>query len=112
MIDCPNQTSRKGVRVKFCDRLTRVPAGAATLALRTGAKVIPCSLVQLPDKTFLGLIQPYIPFQTSGNLSQDVQDLTQHIVNSLEEFVRQYPDQWYMFRHMWPEEAAPFQTPS
>jgi KDO2-lipid IV(A) lauroyltransferase len=104
LIDCPSH--RKGVRVNFCAAPTQLPAGAATLSLRTGARVIPISLVRLPDKTFLFRIQPHIPFQPSGNLGKDVQALTQNILSSLEGTLRQYPDQWYVFQRMWPEEVA------
>jgi len=99
LIDRPQPVS--GVKVEFCDGLTQVPAGAATLALRTGARVVPGGVVRLPDNTFLGWVDRYIPFQRTGDLQRDVQALTQQIMDSLEKMVRRYPDQWYMFRPMW-----------
>jgi len=103
LIDIPG--ADKGVAVNFFDAITQVPRGAATLALKTDAKVIPTSLVRLPDNTFVAFIGQYIPFQPSGDLKKDIQALTQSIMSSLEKFVRQYPDQWYMFRRMWLKEA-------
>ena len=32
----------------------------------------------------------------------DIQRLTQQAIAALEGFIRQYPDQWFMFRPMWP----------
>ena len=32
----------------------------------------------------------------------DMQSLTQAIMDVHERFIREYPDQWYMFREMWP----------
>lgn len=104
LIDCPGPT--KGVTVKFCGKTVEVPPGAATLALRTGARIIPGAFVRLPDNTFRGFFNQYIPFQPSGDFGKDVQALTQCIMNSLEEFVRQYPDQWVMFKRMWVEEVV------
>jgi len=104
LIDIPG--ADKGVAVRFFDAITQVPRGAATLALKTDAKVIPTSLVRLPDNTFVAFIDHYIRFQPSGELKKDIQALTQSIMISLEGFVRQYPDQWYMFRRMWMKESG------
>lgn len=96
LIDSPKY--EKGIEVKFGDKLATLPAGAATLALRTGAKIIPCGLVRLPNNTFLGFISEHVHFQPSGDLTRDIRDLTQRVVLALEEMVRQFADQWYMFR--------------
>lgn len=31
--------------------------------------------------------------------------MTQNIMQLVEECIKQYPDQWYMFRQMWPESS-------
>ncbi len=90
-----------GVAVNFFNALTQVPSGAAALALKTGARVVPAGLVRLPDNRFLALVDHYVHFEPSGDIKRDVQALTQHIMDSLEKMVRQYPDQWFMFRRMW-----------
>lgn len=104
LIDQPSPSD--GVAVRFCDAITHVPAGAARLALRTGASVVTAGLVRQPDNTFLGLVDQTILFQATGNLDQDVRALTQSIMTSLERLVRCYPQQWYMFRRMW-EQSPP-----
>jgi lauroyl/myristoyl acyltransferase len=84
--------------------LIEVPAGPARLALRTGARAIPAVLAREPDHE--EMIRPILDFdlhfQPSGDEEQDVRELTQQIMSSLERFIRQYPDQWFMFRPMWP----------
>ena len=104
LIDIPG--ADKGVGVRFFDAITQMPRGAATLALKTEARVLPISSVRLPGNCFLAMIGEYIRFQPSGQLKKDTQALTQAIMSSLEGFVSQYPDQWYMFRCMWPKEAG------
>lgn len=96
LIDCPKHDH--GVKVNFCNSQIRMPAGAATLALRTGAKVVPCGLVRLRNNTFLAFINQHLSFQRSGNLAEDIQELTQHITTALENLVKKFPDQWYMFQ--------------
>jgi KDO2-lipid IV(A) lauroyltransferase len=39
--------------------------------------------------------------ELTGDSERDVQVLTQAIMDSHERFIRQFPDQWYMFRPMW-----------
>lgn len=99
LIDQPDNES--GVAVEFFQSPTKVPAGAALLSLRTGAKVVPGAMVRLGNNRFLGFTEPHINFEPTGDLGRDVETLTQHIVSAIENWVRRYPDQWYMFRPMW-----------
>ncbi len=104
LIDKPS--IEDGVPVRLCGETTALPAGAAQLALRTGARILTGAIVRQPDNTILGTITPPFAPQPTGDLAHDVQQITQLIVDQIEEWVRQYPDQWYMFRRMWPEEQA------
>lgn len=103
LIDIPN--SDGGVEVRFGDALTTMPRGAATLALKTGASVVPMASVRRADNTLLTFFGECIDFQPSGSLTKDVQALTQTIMNALEPYIMRYPDQYYMFRRMWPKSA-------
>ncbi|MFQ5826749.1 MAG: lysophospholipid acyltransferase family protein [Dehalococcoidia bacterium] len=99
LIDRP--PPQNGVRVEFFREPILVSAGAATLALRTGAAVMTGSLVRLHDARLLGFIDQQISFEASGNFVEDVRALTQAIVRDLEGMVRHHPDQWYTFRQLW-----------
>lgn len=95
-----------GVPVTFFGRRTRVPGGAAMLALRTGAPVVPAALVRKPRGTgFVAHVGPPIV----GRRGDDPAVVMQHVMSWLEGIIRRYPDQWFMFRHMWPpaETARP-----
>jgi lauroyl/myristoyl acyltransferase len=88
-----------GVPVTFFGRSTRVPAGAATLALRTGSPVVPAALVRDPHGSgYLAHIGPPIV----GAKGDDASVVMQGIMSWLEGIIRLYPDQWFMFRQMWP----------
>ncbi len=101
LIDQPNATS--GVYVELFGDIAKIPRGAAVLALRTGAKVIPGAVVRLSNNRYQGLIDSQIDFKPSGDLARDIADLTRSILASLEGMVRLYPDQWYVFRSLWSE---------
>lgn len=96
-----------GIPVQFFGYPSSWPAGPATLALRTGAQIVPGYLVRQPDGTFVGrfLSLPHLEF--TDERRQNVGLLTQAIVTTLEEPIRRYPEQWFMFRKMWEDGAAP-----
>jgi KDO2-lipid IV(A) lauroyltransferase len=94
-----------GVPVRFFGAETRIPAGMARMALRTGAAVVGAVGLRRGD-TILTLVSPPFDVPISGNREADVRVLTQAIVSWLEGYVRQYPDQWFMFRDFWPDAAG------
>lgn len=104
LIDRPDPEA--GVLVRFFGGLTEVPAGAALLALKTGAKLISGIIVRNPDHTYSGFVDSRFEVDLTGDLTTDVKLLTQRIMDTMEEFIRQYPEQWFIFRKMWPDGAA------
>jgi KDO2-lipid IV(A) lauroyltransferase len=92
-----------GVAVTFFGKTTHVPGGAATLALRTGSPVVPAALVRNPRGTgYVAHIGPPI----IGQRGDDPSMVMQRIMSWLEGIIRRYPDQWFMFRHMWPAPSS------
>jgi lauroyl/myristoyl acyltransferase len=96
----------KGVQVRFCGHETAVPGGPAVLAMKTGATLLPVYTTREPDNSFSCVLFPPIIWTPSGDRHQDVQVIMQKLMNTLQTEVMKRPDQWYMFRPMWPR-AAP-----
>ncbi len=90
-----------GIRVKFFGRDCSIPKGPAALSLRTGASIIPTFIVRLPDDTFQFIFEKPISYATIGNFETDVQRFTESCISIIEEYVRRYPSQWFMFRRFW-----------
>ncbi|MHB8577205.1 MAG: lysophospholipid acyltransferase family protein [Dehalococcoidia bacterium] len=97
-----------GVEVEFFGARTRVPEGPARIALRTGAKVVPVSVLRISrrDDRMRAVADLSIEHPATGDREADVQILTQAILASQEGIIRRHPDQWYMFRQMWPNASA------
>ncbi|MGH2441932.1 MAG: lysophospholipid acyltransferase family protein [Chloroflexota bacterium] len=93
----------KGVPVRYFGRETAVPGGPAVLALKTGATILPVYTVREPDKSFTSLINPPLTWTSTGERDRDVQTIMQKLMNTLQAAVHSRPDQWYMFRPMWPD---------
>jgi KDO2-lipid IV(A) lauroyltransferase len=96
----------KGVAVRFFGRETAVPAGPAVLAMKTGATILPVYMFRRPDRGFESVFFAPITWTPSGNRDRDIQTIMQKLVDTLQSVVRTRPDQWYMFRPMWPEGNA------
>ena len=98
----------EGVRVKFFGEDVEVPAGPARMALRTGAAVVPTAFARVhPNRPAVKALCDFgIRPEQTGDRDGDVHALTQAIMSSHERFVREYPDQWYMFRPMWTAAGA------
>ena len=102
LIDRPMENG--GVLVNFFGRPALVPEGPAWIALRTGARVLPAALVRARDTedVTLALVDLDVRLTPTGDMERDVHDLTRRILEAHERFIRAYPDQWFMFRRMWP----------
>lgn len=104
LFDKPEGPS-EGVPVQFFGETAYVPGGPAAIALKTRAAVVVGYCVRRPGKrTFMGVVEPLIEYEhlLNGNKEHDIQAITQAIVSKMEEVIRRHPDQWYMFREMWP----------
>jgi KDO2-lipid IV(A) lauroyltransferase len=101
LIDRPDHVD--GVAVEFFGRMVRVPAGPARIAIRSGAAVIP---VAFPRRSawspVVEVLADFTVTDVGGDEESRVCALTQQIISAHERFIRDYPDQWYMFREMWP----------
>jgi hypothetical protein len=61
--------------------------------------------VRLPDNTFKGFIGEQVEFGLSGDLRSNIEGFTQSILDSLQGFIEEYPDQWAMRHKLWSEWA-------
>ena len=97
------------VDAEFFGTPTAFPAVAASLARVSGAPIVVSACVRRHDNTFTGIALPPIFVERTKQAAEDVQRATQAIARGLEGFVSRWPDQWYIFRPMWP---APVIAPS
>jgi lauroyl/myristoyl acyltransferase len=50
-------------------------------------------------------VSPLIEVEPGSDREHDAQALTQRAMDWLEDVIREHPDQWFMFRDMWPRTA-------
>ena len=98
---------REGVFVDFFGKPASAVRGPATLALKTGAPLLLSMDIRQPDDRHRVIITPPIDLEISGDLEQDVQTNTAHILKILEVYIRQYPDQWLWTHNRWKTQPDP-----
>lgn len=95
----------EGTPIKFFGRTTYVPSGPATLAVMSGASILPGYVWYGHHRQFyVRTFEPISPRTCKGaaEREQEILRLTQYIYDALEVMIREWPSQWYMFRPFWP----------
>jgi phosphatidylinositol dimannoside acyltransferase len=103
---CDRDLVGNGVAVEFFGETTTLPAGPATLALRTGAMLITAAVYSGPGSNHHAVISAPIDTTRNGSLRADVARITQDIARHFEEYIRRAPEQWHMFQPNWPSDRA------
>jgi len=106
-----NMTPPQGVFVDFFGIPACTASGLARMALRTDAAVVPGFTIwdEALGKYRLRF-DPAIELVRTGDLEADIVANTQKFNNVIEEYVRQYPEQWLWVHRRWktrPEGEAP-----
>src|SRR3954468_1739860 len=103
---CDRDLSHDGIEVEFFGERTTLPAGPATLALRTGAPLLPAAVYFGPQGGHHARVMPPVPAQREGRLRDDVARVTQDLAHRFEELIRAAPEQWHLLQPNWPSDHA------
>ncbi len=98
----PRAHELDNVEATFFGVPTAFPTIAAALARVSGAPIIVAAVTRDRDNSFKGVALPPIFVERTKQARGDLEHATQAIVHALEGLMRPQPDQWYMFRPMWP----------
>jgi phosphatidylinositol dimannoside acyltransferase len=95
---------RRGVEVVFFGEETTLPPGPATLALRSGAPLLPVASYYEGDHRYRVVIRPAIPVPSDGTRSEKVRAMTQALASEMESLIRAAPRQWHLVQPNWPSD--------
>lgn len=101
---CDRDLPGTGVPVTFFGEETTLPSGPATLALRTGAPLLPTAVYFDGRYGHRGVVRPPIPVERTGRFRDDVGRVTQLLANELEALISEAPSQWHLFQPNWPSD--------
>lgn len=94
---------RDGIPVKLMGAWTTLPAGPATLAAKTGSRILPISIRRGPHGGFH--VSWSAPIEVAPGDPAALQRATQAMADALADTVRRAPEQWYSFKPIWPASA-------
>jgi len=95
-----------GVEVEFFGEHTKLPGGPATLALLSGAAILPAAAYFDDEVGHRGVFCAPIAAERTGRLRDDVVRITQAVTNELEKLILRAPTQWHNFQPTWPTDLT------
>ena len=97
--------SATGSRSSSSARGPRCPAGAATLALRTGAPLLPVVVYSGPGNWHTGVVHPPLDTTRRGTLREDIVRVTQDLATHVRATTSaRHPEQWHLYQPNWPSD--------
>jgi lauroyl/myristoyl acyltransferase len=97
----------RGIDVEFFGGRTRMPAGPALLALRTGAPLYAVDMWFDADAPVGHLAGPIpMPGADEGSLDTRVRIVTQRVADKFAEGIARHPEDWHMLQRFWLDEPA------
>lgn len=92
-----------GVPVHFFGEDTTMPAGPATVAMRTGAPLLPTA-VYFQGRGHHAVVGPPVSTERESRFREDVNRITQDLADRLERLIRTAPEQWHLQQPNWPSD--------
>ncbi|MEJ2366239.1 MAG: lysophospholipid acyltransferase family protein [Deltaproteobacteria bacterium] len=98
----------EGVFVPFFNEIACTNKALSTIALRTGASVVPVFNVRQADGSYRVFFEPEVVLDRSGDTTRDVEENTAKFNRIIETYVRRYPEQWFWVHQRW--KTRPYQS--
>jgi len=95
-----------GTPVQFFDEETTLPAGPATLALRSGAPLCPTAVYLGRGRRHRGVVLPPLDTTRTSSLRADVARVTADVARAFEQLIRADPVQWHLMQPNWPSDRS------
>ena len=99
--------SGSGIEVCLFGKTVIARRGPVSLALRTGAAVVPACMVRQADDSLRLVIEPELELKRDERDAESIRENTVRITRWLERTVRSYPEQWNWMNLRWWAEGAP-----
>jgi KDO2-lipid IV(A) lauroyltransferase len=99
---CDRDLTGHGLPVRLFGRTAIMPGGPASLALKTGAPLLPCSVYH--DRRqghWVAVVRPPIRPEPSGDQRADALALTQLLAAEFEQLISHAPEQWHVLSRFW-----------
>ncbi len=98
----------QGLFTPFFGESTMMPRAHASLALKTGATVVPAFCLRTARGRFRLIVRPPVAATDLEGLDPEerVSTLVDRCARELEWIIRRHPEQWFVFVPLWPRERS------
>ena len=94
-----------GISMEFLGKTVKIPKGPAMFSVKTGAPIVMTFAIRQPDDSYKLIYKKPIYYKDTGNPEEDVKTITKKFITEIEAQIRLYPQQWFMFREFWADDA-------
>ena len=94
-------TKVDGVFVDFFGRPAFTPRGPVSIALRTGAALVPVFIIRQEDDTHRIVAEKALELKVTGDQEEDIRLNTARFTKIIESCIRKYPEQWIWVHERW-----------
>lgn len=101
-----DQKMNDGISVSFFGRQAMTVSAPAQLALKYHAVMLPARVVRLDGARFRMEFEAPMELPRSGDLHADVAATMTQVNQRLEDWVREYPEQWLWVHRRWPKDQG------
>jgi KDO2-lipid IV(A) lauroyltransferase len=91
----------QGIKAFFFGKETTVPRGPVSLAILTGAPILPGFAVRGKNNKFCLFIEKPFFVPKTGNKERDEIEATKKVIGVMEIYISRYVEQWGMFHRIW-----------
>lgn len=91
----------EAIFVDFFGKQAGTTPGLATFHLRSGAPIIPAFVLPRPPRGYEIQLHAGLEFPATGDLSRDIQHITQVCTRVIEDQIREKPEFWLWFHDRW-----------
>ena len=96
----------QGIRVSYFGREALMPDGHAALARRFNAVIVPTFMLMTESGKYRFVVDDPVTPRVTDDFEADVRDTVDRLARIYERYVREHPEQWYVFRSIWGQDSA------
>jgi len=89
------------IRAGFFGRAAMMPRAHASLAVRTGAVMVPAFSLQCGGGRYRLVIEEPVEVPGAGSLNERLSRAVRACLEVIERYIKDFPEQWYAFHPIW-----------
>jgi KDO2-lipid IV(A) lauroyltransferase len=99
-----DQKLNEGAAIPFFGHNAMTATAPVGIALRTGGSIVPVRCIRYPGSHFRIEVSPPLEIERTDDRKADAIKVLCQINGIIEDWIREYPAQWFWLHRRWPKE--------